>query len=382
MRFIIFETKRFLANPKNKIVLGLLVLVFFASFGFSQLVSKQRFLEAELAGSRFNLQQSTQNLQQLEETYRLNPENEELSKRIEKARKEQDLFSQQLYALERNDSNQYAKIETQLIKEQISTKDKDDKDYQELQSKIAYYDRVEKAGGSHSSTINNVDESAFRVASSLMSLLSSIVVYILVAVLVSDTLSHEIESNQIRFDPLRGKRTVTQLFLKLLIPSTITFIVTIFSFFIIYVIHGCIHTFGSWDYPYFFPDRSMTAVGVISFYSLTFYWFAILFLSSLGQLLSLLFRKSLVVIGLIALLLTGFLTLSQEEWFQTFKVYLPFEYLGYGHMRMDASILPQQAVLIGILYLGGLIFLFFLLASYLYRHYYHRREGNYDRASY
>ena len=102
---------------------------------------------------------------------------------------------------------------------------------------------------------------------------------------------------------------------------------------------------------------------------------ALLFLASLGQLLSLIFKKSLVVIGLIVVFLTGFLTLSQEEWFQPLKKFFPFEYLGYGQLINDIKILPQNAFLIGVVYLLVLSLGFILASHYLYQHYYYRKDG-------
>ncbi len=133
--------------------------------------------------------------------------------------------------------------------------------------------------------------------------------------------------------------------------------------------------FGTWNYPYLYLDRTIVPIWQIVLQTLPLFLVALLFLASLGQLLSLIFKKSLVVIGLIVVFLTGFLTLSQEEWFQPLKKFFPFEYLGYGQLINDIKILPQNAFLIGVVYLLVLSLGFILASHYLYQHYYYRKDG-------
>ncbi|MDR1568703.1 MAG: hypothetical protein LBS33_08515 [Streptococcaceae bacterium] len=70
-----------------------------------------------------------------------------------------------------------------------------------------------------------------------------------------------------------------------------------------------------------------------------------------------------------------YLTFQNEAWFQPFKKFLPFEYLGYGRLVNDIEILPSNAFIIGMVYLLSLSSVFIVFSGYLYKNYYYRKVG-------
>ncbi|CEN27287.1 hypothetical protein [Pseudolactococcus piscium] len=151
--------------------------------------------------------------------------------------------------------------------------------------------------------------------------------------------------------------------------------VTVLTFAGIYLISGLLIGFGTWHYPYSLTNGRIFPIWQLSLKSLGLFLVSLLFIGSMGQLLSLIFKKSLVVIGLIVVCLTGFLTLEREVWFQPFKKFIPFEYLGYGRLINDIKILPDHFLLIGVVYLVGLSLIFLSISAYLYHQYYYRKVG-------
>ncbi|MGT2783924.1 ABC transporter permease [Streptococcus merionis] len=374
MVFFKFELKRFLKNPKNKICLGILIVIFLGLFILNEILFARSFSNIELDIARQNLQQSTQMVSTLEQKVSVDQNNEKDTIALEQAKIEQKILEEQLLSLEKKDYERFAQLENNLNYLKLkSISDQNSSEYKSIKAKIDYYEKIESIGAEHSASINNSKSASFVASKSMMGWLASTTILVLLTVLISDSVSSEIESSQIRFYPLIGGRKLRYLFLKLLVPAMVCFLLTAGLFSLLYLFQGFRTNFGAWKYPYLLPDGTLETVGSIALKSLILYFIALLFLSSLGQFLSLIFKKSLVVIGLIVVFLTGFATFSQEEWFQPIKKFLPFEYLGYGQLVNDIDILPNNSFTIAILYLLSLSFVLFLISSYLYQNFFYRK---------
>ena len=315
-------------------------------------------------------------MKNLQSQAQLNPADKVISQQLKLEQEREVLLSEELAALKKKDLEKVAQLEYQgLLTLLNSTTDKNSDDYQNLKASIRYREAVKAVGGSPSLSFNSTSEAAFSIGHIMTAWLSSTTIFVLITVLIADSLSSEIESSQIRFYQLLGGRKLKHLLIKLLVPILVTFLFTLLLFAVLYVAKGLLDSFGTWNYPYLYLDRTIVPIWQIVLQTLPLFLVALLFLASLGQLLSLIFKKSLVVIGLIVVFLTGFLTLSQEEWFQPLKKFFPFEYLGYGQLINDIKILPQNAFLIGVVYLLVLSLGFILASHYLYQHYYYRKDG-------
>ncbi|VUW91257.1 ABC-2 family transporter protein [Streptococcus constellatus] len=374
MAFFYFELKRFLKNPKNKICLILLSAIFLGLFIFNQTTLNKQITKMNLTTAKFNLQQSKQIVENFQKEVQQNPDNRDIAQQLKNAQVEQKILSEQLSALKKKDIEKFAELENRLNLLQLkSTSKKDTDEYRNLTTKINYYNAIKAAKGNPSTMVNDTNEAAFTIGRSLTAWLSSTTIFVLITVLITDSLSSEIESSQIRFYQLLGGRKFRHLLTKLLVPILVTFLTTLLIFTILYVAKGILDSFGTWQYPYLMTDRTILPIWKISLNTIILFLVALLFIASLGQFFALIFKKSLVVIGLILVFLTSFLTLSQEEWFQPFKKFLPFEYMGYGQLINDSQILPKNAFLIGIVYLLGLSLIFLLASYYLYKNYYYRK---------
>ncbi|GGE32422.1 ABC transporter permease [Streptococcus himalayensis] len=374
MKFFCFEFKRFINNPKNKICLVLLLLLFIGLFILNQTTFQKGFSALSIETNQLNLQQSNQSVDNLKKAVELNPNDNQLIQELERAQEEQKIFLEQSETLKNEDYAAFTNLQYQLDSsrlEQIS--EKDSEEYKKLKINLKYYESVKGVAGSPSPYINSTDESAFTIGSSMMAWLSSTVIFVLLTVLVSDSISAEIESSQIRFYHLMGAKNPKNLLLKLCVPIVVTFSLTIMIFFCLYIIKGMMNSFGTLEYPYLTIDGDILPIWKVTLYTIVLYLVSLLFIASLGQFLGLVFKKSLVVIGLIVVCLTSFMTLSQEEWFRPFKKFFPFEYLGYGQVVNDKQILPQHAVLIGVCYLLIFSFLFIVISNHLYKNYYYRK---------
>lgn len=376
MKFFLFELKRFISNPKNKICLILLIVIFFGLFSVNQTIFKQKFYESDKAIVKLNLQQTKENIIQLERELLLNPTDSELEEYLELARKEEEITAEQLVALEKKDFRLFAQLEQTLVQGRMSLiTDKSSEEYQDLLAKSNYYHAVVSSGGTFSSSANSVTDAAFLTGRLMMSWLSSTVIFIIVTVLVADSVSNEIESSQIRFYSLLNGRLFGHLIIKLLVPVFAVLVAVISAFSVIYVIQGGLDNFGTWHYPYLMTDGVLLPIWEIALRSIFLFIIALFYLGSLGQLLSLVLKKSLLVTGSIVVMQVAFLSFSQEEWFQSIKLFLPFEYLSYGQLLNDKIFLPDNAFVIGTIYLLVMILTFTLLSGYLYKNYYYRKVG-------
>ena len=376
MTLTCFELKRFIKNPKNKICLAILVLFFLVLFGFNQLSVNQQFKTMTLASTTTNLQQTKQSVAAIKTQVASAPEDTMLAKQLILSQEQEKMLSEQLKALTADDLDRFATLAYEADLAALKSGDMagSDDDQNRLNSSN-YYLAVKAVGGKMGLMANDAADASFKTGSAILHWLSATTLLVLITVLISDVVSADIESSQIRFYQLIGGRKFRQLVLKLLLPIGVVGVVTVLTFAGIYLISGLLIGFGTWHYPYSLSDGSIFPIWQLSLKSLGLFLVSLLFIGSLGQLLSLIFKKSLVVIGLIVVCLTGFLTLEREVWFQPFKKFIPFEYLGYGRLINDIKLLPDHFLLIGVVYLVGLSLIFLSISAYLYHQYYYRKVG-------
>ena len=376
MTLTCFELKRFIKNPKNKICLAILVLFFLVLFGFNQLSVNQQFKTMTLASTTTNLQQTKQSVTAIKTQVASAPEDTMLAKQLILSQEQEKMLSEQLKALTADDLDRFATLAYEADLAALKSGDMagSDDDQNRLNSSN-YYLAVKAVGGKMGLMANDAADASFKTGSAILHWLSATTLLVLITVLISDVVSADIESSQIRFYQLIGGRKFRQLVLKLLLPIGVVGVVTVLTFAGIYLISGLLIGFGTWHYPYSLTDGRIFPIWQLSLKSLGLFLVSLLFIGSMGQLLSLIFKKSLVVIGLIVVCLTGFLTLEREVWFQPFKKFIPFEYLGYGRLINDIKILPDHFLLIGVVYLVGLSLIFLSISAYLYHQYYYRKVG-------
>ena len=376
MTLTYFELKRFIKNPKNKICLAILVLFFLVLFGFNQLSVNQQFKTMTLASTTTNLQQTKQSVAAIKTQVASAPEDTMLAKQLILSQEQEKMLSEQLKALTADDLDRFATLAYEADLAALKSGDMagSDDDQNRLNSSN-YYLAVKAVGGKMGLMANDAADASFKTGSAILHWLSATTLLVLITVLISDVVSSDIESSQIRFYQLIGGRKFRQLVLKLLLPIGVVGVVTVLTFAGIYLISGLLIGFGTWQYPYSLTDGRIFPIWQLSLKSLGLFLVSLLFIGSLGQLLSLIFKKSLVVIGLIVVCLTGFLTLEKEVWFQPFKKFIPFEYLGYGRLINDIKLLPDHFLLIGVVYLVGLSLIFLSISACLYHQYYYRKVG-------
>ncbi|WP_161978738.1 ABC transporter permease [Streptococcus sp. S784/96/1] len=376
MRFWVFESKKYLANPKNIICLSLLVFIIFGLFGFNQIVLKPKLAIHETEMVNLNLQESQRSVEELERMAQISPNDEEVNTQLGYAKEIYNIRLEQKSALDKGDFSLYSDLENNLNKFQLSQiEDKDSKEYKEVMKRIDYHQSIKSVNGVPSIIINDTTDTSFVIGRTIVSWLSSTTFLVLFTILLADNLSSEIESSQIRLYHFLGRGKVSHLITKLIVPVFWTFLATIMSFGVLYLVKGVMDGFGTWQYPYLTEDKTIVPIWSITLKSVLLFLSSLFFITSLGQLLSLVFKKSLVTIGMIVVSLTGFATIAQEEWFQSMKKFFPFEYMGYGQILNDSAVLPDNVFLIGMTYLLTLSIIFFIISNYLYKNYFIRKVG-------
>lgn len=377
MEFLRFEVRKFLNNPKNRIVLAIFTMIFLGLFGFHQTIWNAQRQTMVMNTVKLNIQQVNQSVIELERYVLDNSSDDSMKKLLEDARTEYSLLTQQVTALESNDVLAFSDLDFQLDQLRLSTlsQEENPEEYQSIVARIHYHEAVKKVGGQAPIAINDSDGAAFFTGVRVLSWLSSTAILILFTVLLSDGVSSDIEDSQLNLYALVGRKNKLTLVVKLMVPVIITFAFTVSLFCLIYLIKGGIDGFGVWNYPYLSIGQDIFPIWEVVLKSLINAFLSLVFIASLGQLLSFIFRKSTVVIGMISLFLVAFMTFSKEEWFQPIKPFLPFEYMSYAQLMNDAEVLPAQAFTIGVLYLSSLSILFVIISNILYRNYYWRKAG-------
>lgn len=121
---------------------------------------------------------------------------------------------------------------------------------------------------------------------------------------------------------------------------TATFLGILLLSFVDVIIVGLENGFGSWDYPAYLvniwsnpasdptlPDNMAISVGSVIVLSMLYLFVVLLFLATLGAVIAVIFKRSMVVIGIMALIILGWASIASFSEIQMIKRCLPFSYL-------------------------------------------------------
>ncbi|GAB2025389.1 ABC transporter permease [Lactovum odontotermitis] len=105
--------------------------------------------------------------------------------------------------------------------------------------------------------------------------------------------------------------------------------------------------------------------GNVILISLAYAIIILFFLASLGMFLSTLTKRSMLVVGIIAILTEGYSSIKDEAWIQPFRKFVPMSYLDpVNLLKYPAYLFNKNSLLFGVIYLSllGVVLLF---SSYL-----------------
>lgn len=378
-----FEIKKFFYSKKNLIVLGLLGLLliishfFYLNSSFNIESSKFPMIES----IKYGISKGREKLQDSSYPEDLRAEAENNIK----------IYNQQIAALKANRFNDYFEMQNKL-EFQLLNHGKDDPQMKEqnrqLKQSINYYNLVKKRHLDFELQpgAQILAFGAF-IGTPLASMFTSM--YLLIfAVLISVQISTHFESKEFLFyDFAKISRRKT-----LLQKVSAALFVTFSGILLISVVDiisvGLMNGFGSLNYPgYLINFKGVDGVmgtwkvdnmaipnGQVILICLLYLFLILVFLSALGALLSVLFKKSLVVVGVIAVLIVGWSLIEKKDYMQFARPYVPMSYLDPKELLCNpAYLFGKSSLIVGVIYLLVLSAICFLLASILLKNYKVRR---------
>lgn len=183
------------------------------------------------------------------------------------------------------------------------------------------------------------------------------------------------EDNYFRFAAISPvKNVISKVFSA--VTAVMVWLVGVSAFNIIVI--GIKNGFGSWRYPsylvnYWGTDQTNTTptnmgipVGETILISFFYIFIMLVFFASIGAFLSVLLKKSMVVIGILSVSVVGWLMVINNPNLQSVRKFVPMSYFNPIELLCKPNYLfGANSLLVGIIYLAGLSILFMALASLL-----------------
>lgn len=361
---MILEIKTFVANKKNLIVCGLLVLVLaMFSTNFKQDFQYQLTLDS-----------LDKDITRLEIDLKNNATDTEFQAFNQK---QLSIISAEKNAFVNKDYQTYweKKLEaTGDISEDVKEQNLDF--YQMAKGQKDYYDYLKKHKLSFPMS-EIVYEGAFEKTSLTFVSFTTVVTLSLLVILFGDFFTQKFESERIRYYRLirqaKSHTLLNHLILPFLIGLGLLLLTIIANYLVLGITSG---NWGSFIYPYGQLRQVITPYWEIDLWALGFLILTLLFIITLSQLLSVIFKKTLVVVGVELLLIVGYDFLHQKDFFKPFIKFLPFEYLfGVSIVFPDEKYLfGANSMLIGAGYLLICSVIFYLLTNILYQKWIYRTK--------
>lgn len=359
------ELKKFLFNKKNIILLTILSLLLIAS-------SLYMILGAPRDNQKGMLSKEKQAVY-----LALHPANGT----IDSAHKK--VFEAEFTALNENDIQKYFDIkykdEKATVTVLLQTTGVSETDIKPLQDDVNYMNLVKKRGldfelqaGSQVHAFGNF------VGITLNTMVTGLF-FLAYAILVSTSFSSDFENKENRYYYFAGISARKNLILKILSGLLVTSAWLVLVSIVDIIVIGFLNGFGSFNYPaylinnigqqtlgYLPVDNMAISVGAVIVISLFYLFLVLVFLSSLGALLSIIFKKSLVVVGFVAILTLGYQLIANLAFMQSIRRFIPMSYLNPIELLCHPNYLWGQSSLgVGIVYLSIVSLIFAIGATIL-----------------
>lgn len=379
-----FEIKKFCCTKKNFIILVIFCLLLIVTHFFY--LNSTRNIESikpnMIEGIKYGISKAEESLQKPEypEDLKADTKNRILMLKGEKK------------ALESNRFNDYFDIENKLNESNLKY-NKDEKQLKEqnqvTQQSIDYYNLV-KSRNLDFELQPGAQMHAFGsfISLPLSSMFTSM--YLLIfSVLVSVQISSHFESKEFLFYDFAKISRRRTLLHKCNAALTVTFGWILLISAIDIVIVGFMDGFGSLNYPGYLKNPSKTAMestpgwkidnmaipnGEIILISILYLLLILIFLATLGALLSTLFKRSLVVVGTLAVLIVGWSLVADEKSIQFIRPYVPMSYLNPIELLCYPFYLfGKNSLMVGVVYLLVLSVVCYFAAGLMMKNYKVRR---------
>lgn len=390
MKLIRFEIKKFLFNWKTLVLIAIFSVL---------LIGGSLRQELEYNDVQNNPKNLLADKKQQTNYFSMNPdENKKLSKEAQQKLYDRlDLIGKEVTALEAGDSKQYFDLRAQEIKQDLeeSPVNKEvkrvlegktlpgDKSLgkEELKQELEYIQLVKKRGLDFEYR-PEIQVHAFAKLVRNFSILFSNIWLLGFAMILTVSFASIFENKEIRTYQAFGVKKSKLILSKFLSSLGLTYLWLLLLSGILLLSIGLLKGFGSPNYPAYLKENVPLAQifenfgassrvvnmaisnGEVIIISLLYGFFILFFLAALGMFLSVLTKRSMVVVAFMAILIDGYSYIQDEPWIQSVRKFIPMSYLNpVDLLKYPNYLFGKSSLYFGFAYLL-ILGIIFLLASY------------------
>lgn len=383
MKGLKFEFKRFYSSKRNLILLGLFVIVLLIPILFQINSGNDSEIRMTIKDLKMEISVNSQQYQLAIDASKQAPDDKGKAEDLIMLKKGLDKSKAKLLAFQNEDYATYWKLYVSgLPSGQAAMNDFNNSLPLNASNAYNLYDHIRQY---YHYIVNNhlyfyasqtsLTKSFETVSLSFLTSFTTLPI-LLITILSTTFFSECFEKQTIRFYQLINKNKTKILTDYFLVPF-LTFLGLMIGIFVIfYIFLGVTKGWGSPIYPYGHGAEYTTPFWKLDLIQLLFLVLGLAFVITLSQLLTIFFKKALVVVGIESLLFISYSLLIFQISFQPFKKFLPFPYLdGLSTTIYDKSILfRNQTFLIGAIYLIVSILIFSILTKFIFDRYIFRNK--------
>lgn len=374
MRLFKFEVLRFALNKKNKylmMILSFLVLLM-TIFLLAQNPAKQQ-LKSLIDNVKVNLSLTQENLKK------------ELPKaELSQITQDELSYKKQLDALKRHHLDLYyterASLDLRMLDSLASDKNSSNQSLNkqqstQIQKELNYISLVQKRK-LHFEIMAGNQRKAFGSLQQLIlnPMFFSSIFLLIFAILIAPSISLDFEGGENRFYNFAHISPQANLLMKTFSTTIFCYSWLILILFLEFLTIGFVSGFGSPNYPAFLPNNLNITNGLVDGLSLLYLLLILFFIASLGALLSSLFKKSLVVIGILAVIIVGYPLIENFPFLAKLRRFFPMSYFNPIQLLNNPDYLAgKYSILVGALFLFTMSLIFLFGANLLLKKYRMRR---------
>ncbi|KST96724.1 MFS transporter [Lactococcus lactis] len=384
MKYFKFELKKFILNKRNRYLLALissLIIVYsvYNTISFTNIFKNNiTTLAQEVQTTEKTVQDNIETTEESLKTTKVKAESDDLNNTLSDLNQEDNIYQKQIAAIGANDINEYYHLQKeidQLYFKQYGSQSSSGQD-KFVKEELKYIKTVQERKLDFEA-IPTMQSHAFgNFHQQFIPILTSSLFIVLFASMVSILVATSYESKENRFYRFAGIDLQKNLIIKVLSGTLATFAWIIISSIIYFLVIGVVNGFGAWNYPAYLGDSDLKTGftltnltipnGILDLGSILYLFFVIFFLASLGALISVFVKRSMVVVGVIALFVMGYSMIGDVPWIISIRRFVPFSYFEPLKLFGNPSALfGKYSILIGAGYLLSLSVLFLLISVFI-----------------
>lgn len=333
-----FELKKFILNKKNRYILVLISAIIvgystYATISFTSLFSNNTAsLLQDVQDNEKSVQDNIKNNEDILKDAKTSAARDQLNDTLNYYKEQNIIYEKQVTALNANHINEYFRLQKKVDQLLLNAENGQDK---ALKQEIKYITTVQERHLNFEVMASMQTHAFGNFHQQFIPILSSSLFIVLFSSMISILVASGYESKENRFYRFAGIDLRKNLLIKVLSGTLATFAWILLSSIVYFLIIGVVNGFGAWNYPAYlgnvdFMRFTLTNItianGILDLGSVFYLFFVILFLASLGALISVFVKRSMVVVGVIALFVMGYSMIGKVSWIISIKRFIPFSY--------------------------------------------------------